>query len=203
MLEYWKLVWDITNKFWLSLKDCAQCLLYSTCTIALSKQAIKRNDFLVHYAVQQLYCTLLCICRKTTDYLLIALLPYPYTVLACISQNTQKRLGPENFSGFFLGEFLESQKVFLKAPENTPDSQTRVFQVVFSGLLCKLDGDWSKLTPLHWVGFLTYSLNQNFPRKITGKLEFLLSFAHFQHHLSYVAWPLSGIKSVKKVWCKY
>ena len=42
--------------------------------------------------------------------------------LACVSQNTRKLLGPEDFSGLFSGEFLGSRKAFLNAPENTPDS---------------------------------------------------------------------------------
>ena len=41
---------------------------------------------------------------------------------ACVSQKTQKPLGPKNFSGFFSDEFLRSRKAFLKAPKNIPDS---------------------------------------------------------------------------------
>ena len=53
----------------------------------------------------------------------------------CVSQKTRKFLGPENFSGLFLCEFLGSRKVFLKAPENTPYYIfSRIFRVVFSGL---------------------------------------------------------------------
>ena len=111
---------------------------------------------------------------------------------------------PETSRDFFRVNFSGPGK-FLKAPE-TPRILTRVFREVFPDLLRELDDDWFKepeFTPLHWVGFLTYSPNQNIPRKITSKLQFLLSFAHFQQHLSYVARPLSGIKSLKKVWFKY
>jgi len=110
---------------------------------------------------------------------------------------------PETFRGSFRVNF-SSPEQFVKAPENTPDSHPS-FSGCFLGFVARAWW-WSGLKKLNWhhcVGVLTYSPNQNFPWKITGKLQFLLSFAHFQHHLSYVASPLSGIKSLKKVWCKY
>ena len=56
--------------------------------------------------------------------------------LACVSQNTRKLLGPENFSGLFSGEFLGSRKAFLNEPENTPDSHPS-FSGCFLGFVAR------------------------------------------------------------------
>ena len=94
---------------------------------------------------------------------------------------------------YSIGNDMQNFRHFCKKKKNTSDCHLAWF--------CTQPFNWFK--HLNWhccteLGFSCTVLSVNYGQTLA--LAFNLQF---QNRLLYIAWPLAGIESVKKVWCKY